>query len=99
MTQILPAQTGVYETPNASKYLQQLCKHFGHKIPTSFDDTSGTLDFGFGRVTLAADDSRLVVQIPGGDNDGLDRAPEVIDKHLVRFAFREDFQNMTWSQA
>ena len=28
-------------TANASRYLQQLCKHFGHKVEASFDEKAG----------------------------------------------------------
>lgn len=34
-------QTGTFMTPNASKYLQQLCKHFAHKVAVVFDETEG----------------------------------------------------------
>ena len=33
--------TGTYATPNGSKYLQQLCKHFAHKAEVTFDSLSG----------------------------------------------------------
>ena len=32
MTETLTYQTGTFTTDHASKYLQQLCKHFAHKI-------------------------------------------------------------------
>ena len=33
------------------------------------------------------------------DQDGLTRARHVIDDHLKRFAFREDFAGMDWQTA
>ena len=30
-----------FETPNASKYLQQLCKHFGHRVEETHTETEG----------------------------------------------------------
>ena len=33
--------TGLFATDKASRYLQQLCKHFGHKADVRFDATSG----------------------------------------------------------
>lgn len=33
--------TARLETANASKYLQQLCKHFAHKVEVRFDETEG----------------------------------------------------------
>ena len=34
-------QSGTFQTPNASKYLQQLCKHFEHKVAVVFDESEG----------------------------------------------------------
>ena len=33
------------ETEYASRYLQQLCKHFAHKIPVAFSKTDGRIAF------------------------------------------------------
>ena len=30
-------------TAHAQRYLAQLCKHFGHKLPTTYDDVSGQI--------------------------------------------------------
>ena len=34
-------EIGTFTTPNASKYLQQLCKHFAHKVDVEYDETRG----------------------------------------------------------
>lgn len=88
--------TGVYPTPHGSKYLQQLCKHFGHKREVSFSETEGTCVFDFGTAHMQADDQGLTVRFEYEDPALLERAHMVIDKHLERFAFREGFQAMTW---
>ena len=44
----MPTTTGFYQTENGSKYLQQLCKHFGHKIETSYDSEKGWAAFEMG---------------------------------------------------
>lgn len=86
-------EEGRFETTNASRYLQQMCKHFAHKLPVEFDAGKGRIEFGFGTAILAADDIALTVEI-GTDDPG--RARMVIDKHLARFAFRENFEHMDW---
>ena len=94
----MPQTTGTYVTENASKYLQQLCKHFGHKIEVEYSSTKGACHFEFGTAKMSADDVGLTVQIVLADSAKLDQAHMVIDKHLERFAFREGFETMNWTQ-
>ncbi len=35
-------------TAYASRYLQQLCKHWAHKFPVEFDPNHGTIDLSHG---------------------------------------------------
>lgn len=84
------------KTENGSKYLQQLCKHFGHKIDVEFTETVGKITFPFGPVDLKADEGSLWIQVTAPDDEGIVRAKDVVDRHLVRFAFREEFENMPW---
>ena len=62
-------QHGRFETPNASRYLQQLCKHFDHKLPVAFDPHQGRIGFAFGTALLRADDSALTVEMTTDDPD------------------------------
>jgi hypothetical protein len=99
MTTTAPTtETGRFETPNASKYLQQLCKHFGHKVQVTFDDTTGTIVFAIGSAHLTAQPDALCVQITADDADKAQRARQIIDDHLQRFAFREEFSGMSWTR-
>lgn len=86
-----------FETPNGSKYLQQLCKHFAHKIEVEFDAHHGRAVLGPGPVELSADDSGLSVTVSAEDVRGIIEARYVVDKHLVTFAFRDGFSGFTWA--
>nr|WP_321508528.1 DUF2218 domain-containing protein [uncultured Celeribacter sp.] len=88
--------TGQFHTPHASKYLQQLAKHFSHKIEVSFTETDAELALPPGSATLHADNQTLTAHISAEDDAGLVRAKSIIDKHLERFAFRENFEAMDW---
>ncbi|MBY6048795.1 DUF2218 domain-containing protein [Vannielia litorea] len=88
--------TGRFATQSASKYLQQLCKHFGHKIDVRYDASSGECALPVGPAKLRAEDDALVVEVTAPSEEGLTRARAVIDNHLVRFAFRENFETMDW---
>lgn len=96
MSETAQSDTGVFETPNASKFLQQLCKHFSHKATVTFTPESGRLELPVGLAEMAADANALTIIVTGED---LPRMRMVIDKHLERFAFREEFKHMNWAYA
>ena len=83
-------------TGSASRYLQQLCKHWSHKATSEFDATHGTITFENGkRVEMTSTEGllKVVVSVPEGDD--LEQWKTVIDQHLTRFAFREEF-DLEW---
>lgn len=92
-------ETGVFETANASRYMQQLCKHFAHKVEVDYDETQARAALPVGPATMNADDRVLRVNITAEDEEGLARARHIIDDHLRRFAHRENFEHMTWQAA
>ena len=85
-------------TPHASRYLQQLCKHFAHKLPVTFDPTAGKISFSIGDCDLRADDERLRLELTSPDGTQLPQLKDVVIRHLVRFAFREDLA-VVWQGA
>lgn len=89
-------QSGQFETQHASKYLQQLCKHFAHKVEVTYDTAQGEVDFPFGKASLQATDGALCAEISGETETALAKARAVIDVHLKTFAFRESFEQMDW---
>lgn len=77
-------------TREGRKYLIQLCKHFQHKRPASWADDRGRIEFGSGLCELSADDSGLHISATANDAESLPQLEDVIARHLVRFAFREE---------
>jgi len=77
-------------TSNASRYLQQLCKHWAHKLEVDFTPEKANVKFTNGASTdmLAADGS-LEVRIDAPDAETLEQMKGVVSRHLDRFAFRE----------
>lgn len=88
--------TARYPTAHGSKYLQQLCKHFAHKVEVSFDAAQGRAALASGPADLTADDEGLTVRVQAEDAKALIQARFVIDSHLVNFAFREGFTGLNW---
>lgn len=78
------------ETASASKYLQQLCKHFAHKAPAEFDPHKGKVDFPIGVCTMEADDKALRVRCETDSSENARKMQAIIVSHLVKFAFREN---------
>lgn len=91
--------TARYPTPNASKYVQQLAKHFAHKIEVRADAGSANFAVQAGSVRLEAVDGAFLARVEAEDAKGLIDTRYVIDKHLVIFAFREGFTGLDWQIA
>ena len=87
---------GTFATSNASKYLQQLCQHFAHKIEVSVDEISGRIPFTLGVAEVSATAEALMVRFAEVADESRADAKSVIDRHLERFAFREGFSTMNW---
>ena len=85
-----------FETENSTKYLQQLCKHFAHKVDVTLGDTSGECRFSCGTSVLTIAENGLDIHVEAADEDGLRDTKAVIEEHLLRFAFREAPQPLAW---
>jgi hypothetical protein len=85
-------------TEHASKYLQQLCKHFQHKIPASFDAAQGAISFPSGEARLAAEPGALAIVVEAHKAEDLAGLQDVVARHLVRFAFKETL-DVQWRAA
>lgn len=88
--------TGHLSTTHAHRYMTQLCKHFGHKIPATVEGDNGTITFEIGTARLTATQTDLQCTVSGADAAAVERLQAIIDSHLARFAFREAFTAMDW---
>ena len=96
-------------TAHASRYLQQLCKHWSHNLAVEFDETKGTVTFPRNargadwpgdatlelRASEGAIDCRLATSSPGQ----LEALKGAVARHLDRFAFREAPLPFDWQDA
>lgn len=91
--------TAAVPTRSASRYLQQLCKHWSHNMAVEFDAQHGTVVFpkdargadhpGDATATFDAGDDALDVRIDATSAEQRDGLKGAIARHLDRFAFRE----------
>jgi hypothetical protein len=92
------ASTAEIATPQAGRYLVQLCKHFQHKCPVTLDDLSGHIAFSMGDCGLRAEPGVLTLSLQTADGTQLVQLQDVVARHLLRFAFREAMQ-VVWRPA
>jgi uncharacterized protein len=84
-------------TASASRYLQQLCKHWSHKLPVEFTAEKGHVAFSADRAaSFEVEPGVLVLRVEASDEAALRRTEGVVINHLRRFAFREDLGEIVW---
>ncbi len=96
----MPQTLAIVPTAHASRYLQQLCKHWAHKLEVRFTPEQGVVTFPEGAVaTLEAGADSLTVRIEAPDGEALVQMQGVVARHLDRFAFREAPLTFDWRDA
>ncbi|MDK4713754.1 DUF2218 domain-containing protein [Rhizobium sp. CNPSo 4039] len=85
------------KTDHASRYLQQLCKHWSHRFNVEFDAAAGKVPFSTENfLDLAAEPGNLVMTLTVEKPEDLERMQNVVAEHLKRFAFREEL-DVSWA--
>ncbi|WP_267395943.1 MULTISPECIES: DUF2218 domain-containing protein [unclassified Sphingomonas] len=86
-------------THSASRYLQQLAKHWSHKMTVVFTAEEGMIDFPNGtRLAMQADSESLDLVLTVPEAEDTERMREVVASHLDRFAFREAPLTFDWRE-
>lgn len=88
--------TTTLKTEHAAKYMTQLCKHFAHKIEVSYTEDHGECRFVCGTALLDAREGELVMTAISPDDQQLAETQSVVERHLARFAFREEIPPLDW---
>jgi hypothetical protein len=96
-------------TAQASRYLQQVCKHWAHNLVVEFTPERGSVIFpkdargaswaGEARVVFRAEPEALAVRIEASEPDQLEGLKGAVALHLDRFAFREAPLAFDWRRA
>lgn len=99
------AQTHV-TTAEASRYLQQLCKHWAHKLTVDFTPEQGSVIFprdlrgadwpADATLELVARPDGLECRLTASDPAQLAALQGAVARHLDRFAFREGPFSYDW---
>src|SRR3954453_15081036 len=97
---LMPRSQATVRTASASRYLQQLCKHWSHKFAVEFTPEHGVIpSHETRRCTLDASTEQLALRIDAADDATLERMQGVVIDHLKRFAFREALDEVKWERA
>jgi hypothetical protein len=93
-------------TPNGSRYLQQLCKHWSHNLFVDFTPEAGTVTFpkegpsgnwpGDAILIFEAEEAHLLCTLTGSVPEQVEALKDVVSRHLDRFAFREAPLTFDW---
>ncbi len=84
----------VVTTNHAARYTGQLVKHFAHRRPTELAADHGWIDFDYGRCTVQA--GQALTLTCEGPAKTMAQLQDVVVRHLVRFAFRENELKVEW---
>ena len=94
----MPIVSASVPTANGSKYMQQLCKHWSHKLEVDLSEQKGVVRFPDAVVVMEARPGDLSVTIDAQAKETVERMKGVVASHLDRFAFREAPLKFEWSE-
>ena len=89
---------GIFATQQGGLYIGKLCRHFAHKIQTEYTANEGIAHFPTGTCRMEAQASELIFKIDAKDAESCTKIQGVIDRHLVKFAYKEPY-HLTWEDA
>lgn len=93
---VIQSHTKIH-TKEGSAYIRKLCRHFVHKIPASYTESDGRAELPGCVCLMHADTDTLVFTITGGSAEEVMKGEDIITRHLLKFAFREQLE-VFWNQ-
>jgi len=91
---MLSAQASVsIATP--ARYMGRLCNHFAHRVTVHREADRARVDFPNAPCSLQVLDDRLEMRIESDDPSAIERAKEVLTRHLKQVAPEETFE-VSW---
>jgi hypothetical protein len=91
--------TGFAPCEQPARYLQQLVKHWSHKMATSWDAEAQIAAVPFSEhdnAVMNAQPAGIAITLVTADEECSERLRGVIERHLDRFAFREAPLSYHW---
>jgi uncharacterized protein len=88
---------GEAPTTDAARVMRRLCRHWSHKFPVRFDDTSGEIQINDVKLAMRVSEDRLHVLLENPAGEIPERLPGVVAAHLIRMAGTEPPLQVNWS--
>jgi uncharacterized protein len=95
----MPIAKASVPTVHGAKYMQQLCKHWSHKLEVDLSEQRGVVKFPAAVATFESGADVLQVTIESEESEAVERMKGVVASHLDRFAFREAPLRFDWAIA
>ncbi len=93
--------TGFAACEKPERYIQQLVKHWSHKMATSYDEGDGMGVFPFSEhdnAVMTARPDGIAITLTTPDRERNEHMRGVIERHIDRFAFREAPLTYEWKE-
>ncbi|HBN8510974.1 DUF2218 domain-containing protein [Pseudomonas aeruginosa] len=87
--------TSHVRTESAARYINRLCKHWGHKFEVELTPERGFIDFGDSNCELLAHPDHVLMVLNSPDEDSLAHMQNVVADHLQRMASSESLE-ISW---
>ena len=84
--------TSHVRTESAARYVNRLCKHWGHKFEVELTPERGFIDFGDSNCELLAHPDHVLMILNSPDEDSLAHMQNVVADHLQRMANSESLE-------
>jgi hypothetical protein len=88
---------GEAPTAEAARVMRRLCRHWSHKFPVRFDDTSGEIQINEVKLSMRVAADRLLVALENPAGEIPARLPGVVADHLIRMAGTEPPLQVNWA--
>lgn len=89
--------TAQFPTDRGPQLLGTMAKHFGHKIEVKQTDTEAHIHFTAGIGSIALTENGLALAADAETLEDAKTVADVVERHLLRFAHREDPQPLAWT--
>lgn len=82
-------QKGLVKTTEGRRYIHKLCKHFTHRVPATWEEYKGRVEFEMGICWMTADSDVLEFVCEANSQEDLDEILDTIKRHFDRFAVKD----------